>query len=303
MRAINMGYFNEISFHIGRSYRRFITSPLYILSSLFVDLLFFLLFGVAYSYLGGAITENLVEINGIITRLNADLGAVSSGTADETLLASILGQKAALMGYMKSIALLAALMILITYLLWCVFQGINWHLASWVSHQKKTSFIDYLRKFSLLNLAWLALSLLAVYITYRLSIYNAMSRVMLVSQGAINYLMLLLLLAVFYFAAISYMFASKKGTVESLKMSFVWGIKKFHIYAPVFGLSAAKLVIVYLFIIFLNIGFFFAVMLNVLLMIPILAWGRLSLHEVGKHGNLLGDAVVQNRAKAGRSAG
>ncbi|MFO8015652.1 MAG: hypothetical protein R6U32_00965 [Candidatus Woesearchaeota archaeon] len=265
------------------SYQAFAAKPLYILSSFFVDILFFLLFGIAYSFFGMKMMESLIDINTLVSRMNEDFALVSSGAYNNTVIASLMEQQHVLMEHLTTIAISAAWIILITYILWCMLQGINWHSTAGAAQKKRPRFTVYLRRFSLLNLVWLLLALLAGYGAYKLSVYNTVSRIMLVSQNTINYLMLAALVVIFYFAVVSYVLAGENSFGRALKGAFALGVRKADIYGFLFLLTAIKLAAIYLIISLISQGFVVSVLLNLVLMLPVLSWSRLAFVMAGSH--------------------
>ncbi|PIN85885.1 hypothetical protein COV19_07380 [Candidatus Woesearchaeota archaeon CG10_big_fil_rev_8_21_14_0_10_44_13] len=269
-----MKYLKEMQSHIADSFRIFIRNPIFILSSFFVDLLFFLLFGIVYSFFSSGMIEHLIEVNNLIGELNSQLSAITAGSEDNAVLSAIMQQQSVVMEHLKWIGIYVGLIVVSTYILWCIFQGINWHLASWVTHKKKTHFYVYLGRFSLLNLIWLIALGLIGYITYKLSVYNAMATITVISQNSINYLMLFLAAVLLYLAVVSYSFSAKEGFLGSLKNAFVLGVRKARFYAASYLLVALAVFLVYLLISLLNLGLVAAVLVDLVIMLPMFAYGR-----------------------------
>lgn len=280
-----MKYLKEICGHIGSSFRLMIRNPLFIMSSFFVDLLFFLLFGIIYSFFSSGMIDHLLDVNSIIGQLNSQLSAITAGTEDNAVLSAIMEQQALMMEHVKWIAIYAAAILVSTYILWCIFQGINWHLASWVTHGRKTHFLGYLGKFSLIDAVWTVLLVLMAYLTYRVSIYNAMAKITVVSQDFINYLMLFLVAVLLYFAVVSYSLSARETLWGSLKGSVIFGVKKAKFYLVAYVLAALLMGIVYSAVYMLKLGLVASVLIDIVLMFPVFAYGRLLFLEIsGKHG-------------------
>lgn len=269
-----MKYLKSLYNHLVSSFRVLVKNPLLVLSSFFVDILFFLLFSYVYSFFSMGIMERIVEVNDIMTGLNQQLLTITQGIEDNVALSAVMSGQSVIVGHVKVIAMLALGLIISTYILWSIFQGISWHLASWAASGKKIDFWRYLARFSLLNLVWFAMLTLIGYLTYRLSIYNELSRLMIIGQETINYLMLFLVAVMSYFAVISYGFAAKRSFFGSLKNAFVFGIKRMHHYLPAYLSIALLLAVIYYAVSLLELDLLAEVLLDLLLMLPALAYGR-----------------------------
>lgn len=283
-------YIKETYSHIRGSFKTMMSNPLFILSSFFVDLLFFFLFGIVYSFFSSGLIEKLMEVNSIIGELNSQLSAITAGAEDSAILSSVMQQESVIMEHVKAIAFYAAAILISTYILWCVFQGISWHIASWISSRKKTHFLRFLGKFSLLNLVWLAGVVFIAYITYKLSVYNAMTKIALVSQDVINYSLLFMAFVLFYFAVVSYSFVSREGFLGSLKNAFVLGVKRAKSYAFAYFFVALIVVLIYSAVSLLKLGLVASVLMNIVLMLPVFAYGRVLFLGISgsaglQHGN------------------
>ena len=260
--------------HAASSFMIFIKNPLFILSSFFADLLLFLIFSFVYSFFSTGIMERIIEVNDIMAGLNQQLVTITQGIEDNAALSAVMAGQQVIVEHVKEIVILAIGLMISTYILWSIFQGISWHLASWAAYGKKIHFLKYLGRFSLLSLVWFIALALIGYATYKVSVYNELSRFMIIGQETINYLMLFLVAVMFYFAVISYSFAAKNSFLISLKNAFVFGIRRIHHYLPTYLSIALLLVIIYFAISLLNLDLIKTVFLNLLLMLPVFAYGR-----------------------------
>lgn len=274
-----MKYAKELRNYITSSYRTVNKRPFFTLQSFFVDLLFFVLFSVLYSFFSTGIIEHLIDVNNVIAEVNSQIALLATGIEDNAALSFLAAQQEVITGHIRSIAMLAIGILVSTYILWCIFQGINWHLASWVSH-RKVHFLRFLGKFSLLNLVWLAALILIGYATYRVSVYNAMARIAVVGQNTLNYLMLLLVFVLFYFAVVSYSFAARKSFLDALKDAFVFGVRKAKFYVPAYVMIALLLAVIYFVVSLFRLNLMITVPLNLLFMLPAFAYGRVLFLEI-----------------------
>lgn len=290
-----MKHLKEIHKYLSGSFKTCGKNPLFILSSFFVDILFFFLFGIIYSFFSSGIMEHLVEVNVIIGEINSKLAVLSAGIEDNAVLTIIMAQQEVISAHVKSIAILAAGVVLSTYILWNIFQGINWHLASWVNHRKKHHFLKYLGKFSLLNLVWLVVLALIAFATYKISVYNTMAKIAIVGQNTINYFMLFLAAVLFYFAVVSYSFSAKETFFKSMKKTFVCGFWKAKLYVPAYLFIALLIVVIYYIISLLRLDITYSVPLNLLFMLPVFAYGRVLFLEIS--GDIIEKPKVHKKRK------
>src|SRR3989344_5820059 len=158
--------------HAASSFMIFIKNPLFILSSFFADLLLFLLFSFVYSFFSTGIMERIIEVNDIMAGLNQQLVTITQGIEDNAALSAVMAGQQVIVEHVKEIVILAIGLMISTYILWSIFQGISWHLASWAAYGKKIHFLKYLGRFSLLNLVWFVALALIGYATYKVSVYN-----------------------------------------------------------------------------------------------------------------------------------
>lgn len=122
--------------------------------------------------------------------------------------------------YVYKIALLLLLLAATIYLIYCILQAINWKIALQMTG-KKIRYIDYLKKFLIINTIWFSL-----YIIYYLLVLAVDLRKILITtitqaqpSSALNIILTFYLILIAYFAAISYVKLSVKkswqtGTAE-----------------------------------------------------------------------------------------
>lgn len=163
----------------------------------------------------------------------------------------------------------------VIFLLWIVFQGVNFFLSAKII-DKKTSFWKYIGKFSLFSLFFETLVVLSFWLTVYLSILNSKMVIPIFTQGVINIILIILLVPIHYFCLISLVRIRKKKIIAAFLDTFRVGVKKILRVLFAYFLVILKLGICLLVLFLLsnfNIVLFYLVFL--LLFIPIISFSRM----------------------------
>jgi hypothetical protein len=118
------------------------------------------------------------------------------------------------------------LMVLITFVLWVIFQGISWYIAHRMSTDKRQSFLIFWKNFALESLPFYALSILWIFLSIRLLFSIKMSITPMISEEALNAIFIIFMLITWYFGSICYTITNKYA-YKNFKQSFIFGIKRF----------------------------------------------------------------------------
>jgi hypothetical protein len=193
------------------------------------EILFFISLGFFVLPFRDGVYNNLVQLGDSIVQ-------ASDSLADGSLTEAIFSQSA------LNILILGFFTVLLTYILYSLFQGFIWKF-SFDLDKKKTDYLPYIKRFFLINLFWLLLFIvyqiidfILLYIDILNQNHNSVFRLSMISQ--------LLILIIIYFAFISYVRIRKETVKRSIGESFKIGIHKFPLFvityifiAALFGLS------------------------------------------------------------------
>jgi len=80
----------------------------YFISSCALDILFFFLFALVYSFFSIRIMGHLIDVSGIMGGLGSDITTISQGFNNETAMMNIMAKEQILAENFKAVALLAA---------------------------------------------------------------------------------------------------------------------------------------------------------------------------------------------------
>lgn len=263
------------------SYKVFKDIP-FIAKSALVDIAFFAVFAVVYTFFSLKIVDILNSVNIIISEMSSSMPADSSVPTQESMLA-LASQKEVFMQNFRELAILFLLLMLCTYLLWCIFQGMSW----WLAHKKagnKMPFLGYLGRFSLLSLLWAVVFLIISFVVIKYSDIINIANIEVVNAEMLAAVLGIILAVVLYFAFVSYSIAEKK-LLSLLKMTFLDGIKKAKYYAPIYLLMLAKMFVAVEVILLLSLDIIATVLIGLVVVVMILMWGRMGFVLVRDYKN------------------
>lgn len=150
---------------------------------------------------------------------------------------------------------------LAVFILWIVFQSINFFIAAKILH-KKTRFWSYIGKFSLFSFFFYLLIVLDFWLTIYLATLNTKIVLPVFPQAIINIIFLTILIIILYFGFISYSEIRKKKIISSFLNTFKTGFKKKTLIAYVLPLLKIAICLLLLYLLFdLNIILFYIVFL------------------------------------------
>ena len=163
--------------HLLESYAVFWKHIVHLPKLFLVDFLFFTGFVLITNFflMDLGLIEKVMEIQQIISQLDAEALAADSLGAEG--IQRLLSQKEALTQNFNTVIVLTALLILSFYVLWVILQSISLHLTHKVVHEKKhrTTFSQYLFRFSVINLVWLGIAAAGTALIIKLAMTTASS--------------------------------------------------------------------------------------------------------------------------------
>lgn len=232
----------------------------YFLTCMGLDVVFFLALGFFTAPVSVKMKTILLQITAIFSKGLAEVGR------PDTVLDVLFSKNT--IPYWKEMIMWLLLFILITYIIYIIFQSITWNLSLRIIN-KKIKYLKYLKSFALLNLFWFL-----IFILYSLIDLIGDLRVALADVKTTNFISIIanfFLMIMIYFAIISY-------TKLNLRQSFKLGWKKYRTL-----LSAYVLVLIYFFILNFVLSkialanYTLAVVIGLVLFLPAITWARVLL--------------------------
>ncbi len=170
-------------------------------------------------------------------------------------------------------------LVVLSYLLYCIFQGLVWFIAHKVL-KEKTNFKEYIKRFFAVNILWCISFIIIAYFYVKAVILTQVLRSPsnLVMVGTFSAILLVVLC---YFAFISYALIKKHRFIESIKKSFSLGIKEFSTIIPMYVLLILgfALIDVLLRLLFM-ISTTLMIVVGIILIFPFIAYARLVIISV-----------------------
>ncbi len=168
------------------------------LLSVFFDVLFFFVYGFATApiYL-----KLMVQVN-IIGSYAGE--AVKTATRESQSMFSALSSDV-LAPYFNNIILLLIILAVTVYLIYCLLQALNWKIALQLTG-KKIRYLDYLKKFMLINILWFVLFALYYVLGFVVDIRKILISTIMKTEpsSALSIVLIFYLIFIAYFAVISY---------------------------------------------------------------------------------------------------
>lgn len=248
-------------------------NPSYLAVPVMIDIVFLFLVGFLGSYLASKSMpyfESFANINMAATAIN---------TVDNSEMSGFLQQSAEKMMLSSKIMAVFAEVVFTVFILWIVFQGINWFLAS-KCVSKDTKFKKYFLNFSANSFLWFIANVIIWVFFINISFKNVVSSAG-ISQSLINLLFIALFLVWTYFLFVGYAISYKYSLMESLKKILVIGINDFK------EIISAYIILVVLFLLanfllrlFGSISFAALIISGIIIVLPLIAFARVYLVKV-----------------------
>ncbi|MBU4493630.1 MAG: hypothetical protein KKA61_04625 [Nanoarchaeota archaeon] len=251
--------------------------PLYFIAQLLIDLFFLFVFFIIYYFF----FENI--INRIISLLMLT-GETLQGLTQTDIALNFLSNQQQMNSLIINIGFWIFGLAVLTYLLYCIFQGASWFIAHKM-FKIKTKPADYIKRFFAVNFVWYLMVVIIIYFYVKAVIYTQVLRNQS-NLGVISTFSVILLMVICYFAFISYVLIKKHGFIDSIKGSFSLGIKEFLTIASMYilfilGFALIDVLLRLLFMISTTL----MVIVGIILIFPFIAYARLVIISV--IGNLI----------------
>ncbi|MBW3002384.1 hypothetical protein KY338_04440 [Candidatus Woesearchaeota archaeon] len=177
--------------------------------SIFLDILFFFVYGFATAPIYLKLMAN-------VNIIGAHAGeAVKTATRDSQSMFSALSSEV-IAPYFNNIIWLLLILAATTYLTYCIFQAVNWKIALQLTG-KKIKYLDYLKKFLLLNILWFILFALYYALGLVVDIRKILISTLMQTQASntLNVVLVFYLIFIAYFAVISYIKLNLRKSIST----------------------------------------------------------------------------------------
>ena len=239
-------------------------NPRCIIFSLIFDLLFFVIYGVVSLAIFNIITD---KANILLQIASSNKDSINQLIAEGKNLFQAMMLQPGFTSSFKAILLLSLILMVSIYLIYCIFQSLNWRIARNLTGSKfRVS--EFMKSFFKINILWFVLFYLGLFFERIIGIVLILSS----KKQDTGVIALIIAVLIAYFAFISYALLGKKGAI---KQSFVKGFKDFLIFIPMYFIIALMFFIInYVLLFAQQTNYIFMVVLGFLLFLPALAWAR-----------------------------
>lgn len=181
----------------------------------------------------------------------------------------------AAMSYLKDIFWAYAFAGMGFYLLYSLFQGINWKVASGAAGEKMP-FYRFMIRFFAVNILWMAAFALLHFLSLYSDISSAVSERVAGHSGisALQFFVAAMWAVLFYFSAVSYSLLRQKP-LAAIKKSFSLGAKRMSHLLPAFLAAGAAMIIIDTAL--RSFRGLALVIAGIVILLPALAWARIYL--------------------------
>ncbi len=128
-------------------------------------------------------------------------------------------------GYSK-IMMFAFFYLLAMFVLYNLFFSFTWFRTSLLSGRKQVSYLSYLQRFAVINLLWALLYLGLFYLLILATTATMFGQITLISQGLVDVIGIILGVLLLYFGMVSHTLVMDHTIFQTIKQSFVIGVKK-----------------------------------------------------------------------------
>jgi len=193
-----------------------------------VELVFSVAASVVIAILQLKILRNLYEIFQLVDL--REIAAIPvSQLSDQAALFDLFRNQAEFMGYYTNIIKLLITLLVSLYIIWTLFQSINWWLAQ---REKRIKYSTFLARFATVTVAWAVLAAIFFVISIKLLMFAAISAAISTNTATIIVAILYVILS--YIAFTSYTIAHKHKIKHLFQKTFKLAYKKFPQLATMF---------------------------------------------------------------------
>ena len=218
------------------SYRKFKTHKLHLAGTALVDMIFFILLVLLFTFFYEKLLTYVLSIYQL-------LGELPVGATDDAALRNFV-QSFDITVFQAEYAIFVKLiveMLVVVFALWVVFHTITWKRTHHIL-TKEMTFGHVFKKFSLINLFWAVLFIVFFYVSLKISVssLSSLQQLPFVPDGTLKILFFAVFAVLVYFLLVSYSILDKYHVKHLLVEAFLLGCKKAHVLVPTYGLILLK---------------------------------------------------------------
>jgi len=247
-------------------------NPLYLAIVPVIDIFFLFVFFIVYPFFFENIMDRIISLL-MLT------GKALQGLTQTEISLNILSNQQQMNSLIINIGFWIFGLVVLSYLLYCIFQGLVWFIAHKVL-KEKTNFKEYIKRFFAVNILWCISFIIIAYFYVKAVILTQVLRSPsnLVMVGTFSAILLVVLC---YFAFISYALIKKHRFIESIKKSFSLGTKEFPTIASMYILLILGFALIdgFLRLLFM-INTTLMIIVGIILIFPFIAYARLVIISV-----------------------
>lgn len=266
-----------------------------VLVSVALDLTFLISFAFVLTFFQYQVNKLLIQIESFLS----SGPNVSNALLSNSNVGSILQQQQTFSDLSSQLVKWTMIFFVVIYFVYTFLQSISWHSVYKInasdyktSNSKskskwrvgnRLSYWSYLGQFAYVNLFWLLVSSLLVYVGVRVTIFNKLSLYPLIQDSTGVGLVVTTMIVAAYFMLISYAVIGTKSWKRLLIESLKLGFKKFYLFVLLDFVFFLSIVIIgYVLKWAMNINFMFMLILGILLLMPTFSWLRILHIEIVK---------------------
>ncbi|MBD3313285.1 hypothetical protein GF345_02485 [Candidatus Woesearchaeota archaeon] len=238
------------------------------------DLSFFVLFSIAFTWFFQKIAPLIEQINLLMSQLGGSMPSDYS-MPDKESFGEIVAQYQQVTDLAHALFYYLAILIAVTFLLWCVFQGTSW----WIAHRKlkhEVSWLQFIKRFSAASLVYALLTAVILLIIAQISRITSFGGIGLIDTRTLFYAGAIALIALSYFAVYTFAVLDEgfRKMLRALRKTAVSSWKKS---LPPF--IAVLIILGVFYIVMKAIAYsgtdvFYTVLAGLIIFLPMAAWIR-----------------------------
>jgi hypothetical protein len=210
------------------SFKAWYTNWPWVILSVLVDFLFLVITSLVIGFIQLGLLTHLEALMRMAGEATGGLMNIYNQTADVTAGAFSLTQNMDFQFHLNKIFNSIALMVLTTFIFWLLFQALSWYIAHRMSTDRKQrqSYLTYWKNFTLqsipLYIIFILLSVLYIKLLFEIN----MSIKPLFSQGFLDFIFIILMIALTYFGSLCYSLTDRSAW-KNIKQCLAYGTRKF----------------------------------------------------------------------------
>jgi hypothetical protein len=255
-----------------------------LLLSCLSDLAFLFILGIIMTFIQFTLFEHLEALMKLTGEATGGLMNIYNETLDVSVGLSGLSGNTEFQYHVSVIFKYLGIMVLATFVLWIIFQGLSWYIAYRATKDKdRMKFLVFMKNFALQSVPFYLLSVLWIFLSVRILVWIKMSTVQVMSETTLNILFIIFVMITWYFGTLCYTITGKYA-YKNFKEAFRYGIFKF---SKVIQSFAVLVILFFIIDQILRLSFirqdsFVLMVFGILLLIPAIFFARILLFKTSE---------------------